>query len=265
MASFAPSFPEIQRLLTTLTKEVKTLLSTNLVGIYLFGSLTYDDFQPGRSDIDVVVIVREPLNSEDFEKLKKIHEKIAHQFTIWGKRIEISYTPLEFFKETLPPKQPRPYHGFGEGNFYQAQYGNEWIINNYLLYKYGIALTGPEFRSIVHPIDIREVQKACVKDLFTEWEPKLRESEWLNNPHYQSYLVLNLCRILNTVMNGRVESKTISAEWVKKTFPQWEELMTLANEWKYGTAMNQGEQTLDFLQFVIEQVQKTPLYREINA
>ena len=94
----------------------------------------------------------------------------------------------------LPPEQPRPY--YGEGKFYrEAFYGNEWLINNYLLQKFGVTIIGPEFTTLTKPINIKEIQKACLRDLLEEWKPKLKQTSWLNNPHYQSYLTLNLCRI----------------------------------------------------------------------
>ena len=121
-------------------------------------------------------------------------------------RLECSYTPIDMLKNILPPKEPRPY--YGGGIFYdEAPYGNEWIINNYLLYEHGITLIGPDFKKLTTPIDIIEVQKACIRDLFQEWEPKITDFEWLDNSHYQSYLVMNLCRILYTVMCGVTGTK----------------------------------------------------------
>ena len=118
-------------------------------------------------------------------------------------------------KNILPPKESRPYYN-NEIFYDEAPYGNEWIINNYLLYKHAIPLIGPDFKTLTNPIDIIEVQKACIRDLFQEWEPKIIDVEWLDNSHYQSYLVMNLCRILYTVSCGTTGTKKVSAAWVKK-------------------------------------------------
>lgn len=155
----------------------------------------------------------------------------------------------------IHPKEPRPY--YGEGTFYpKAKYGNEWIINLYLLYNHGISLYGPEFNKLIKPVNITVVQKACVRDLFKEWEPKLRNTSWLDNEHYQSYLVLNLCRILYTVMAASTASKKVSAAWVKQQFPEWAELVQSAEDWQYGFKINQKEKTLDFLKFAIDKIKK---------
>ncbi len=242
---------DIDQVIESLSKGISDISGENLVGIYLFGSLTYGDFNYERSDIDVVTILKSPASKSELEELEKLHQKIGEQFPLWKDRIENSFTPQTLLENIEPPGD-RPY--FGAGTFYPlATYGNEWIINNYLLYHHGIAIKGPEFKELVKPIDIHDVQKACVKDLFKEWEPKLREPEWLDNPHYQSYLVLNLCRILNTVSNATVLSKKKSAEWVKDKFPEWKNLIDEAERWQYGKEMKRKEETLNFLRFVITQ------------
>src|SRR5262249_1600091 len=152
-----------------------------------------------------------------------------------------------------PPEQPRPY--YGEGTFYpEAQYGNEWIINLYLLYEHGIALIGPDFKELVNPISIVEVQKACIRDLFREWEPKITDPSWLENSHYQSYIVLNLCRILYTVIVGSTASKKVSARWVRSEYTEWNDLIQTAENWGYGVEMNRRAEAMAFIRFVIGKI-----------
>jgi len=163
-------------------------------------------------------------------------------------------------KNILPPKTPRPY--FGEGVFYpKADYGNEWLINNYLLYKYGTPLFGPSFKKLIKPIDITDVQKACIRDLFKEWEPKISDPNYLNNSHYQSYVVLNLCRILYVVMNNDLASKKTSASWVKKEYKQWNDLIQAAENWQYGNKMNKKEEAIDFIKFVVDIIKRKRIER----
>lgn len=245
-------YEDINLLLSKLSHGVTTILGNNLVGVYLFGSLSYGDFDMKRSDIDLLIIVNKSLSAQELQSIKELHEKIYKEFPVWKERMEASYTPLSFFSNIEPPISPRPY--FGEGKYYLAEYGNEWIINNYLLYHHGIAINGPEFKTLIDPIDITLVQKASVRDLFKEWEPKLRETEWLDNSHYQSYLVLNLCRILNTALFASILSKKKSALAIKNAFPEWSELIQIAERWEYGQDMLQKDKTLAFLKFTIEKV-----------
>jgi len=246
-------YEDINNVLQSLLKGLQGIFGENLLGFYLFGSLSYDDFKPDRSDMDLLVVLNNSATNEEMALIKQLHIDVEMANEKWLHRIECSYVPKQMLKDILPPKLPRPY--VGEGVFYpEAPYGNEWIINNYLLYKHGITLFGPDFKTLIKPIDIKDVQKASVRDLFKEWEPKLTDDKWLDNSHYQSYLVLNLCRILYTVLHADAGSKNVSAVWVKNEFPQWNSLIETAEKWNYGAKMNLHDQAKQFIKFTIEQV-----------
>lgn len=246
-------FQNINKVIADLASRITQLLGDNLVGVYLFGSLTYGDFNPKRSDIDLMIVVHTSLTAHEIEQVKAHHNQVEGLYPEWNERVEASYTPIGMLNNIMPPAEPRPY--FGEGKMWnEARYGNEWLINLYLLHKHGVTVYGRNFHELVSDVDITEVQKACIRDLFQEWEPKLNEPEWLNNSHYQSYLALNLCRILYTVMNFETDSKTLSTGWVKQKFPEWQLLLQAAEDWHYGIELNKQDQTLNFLKFVIEKV-----------
>ena len=54
----------IQSEVKTLQTELQRLLGDNLLGIYLHGSLALGGFQPGRSDIDVIVVTAHMMDLE---------------------------------------------------------------------------------------------------------------------------------------------------------------------------------------------------------
>jgi predicted nucleotidyltransferase len=255
--------PDVDAVLLQLTQDIQQALQNNLLGLYLFGSLSYGDFKPESSDIDLVAIVKEPLTSDELQLVQALHKQIAAQYPRWEERVECSYTPIGLFENIIPPKEPRPY--YGGGIFYaQAPYGNEWIINNYLLYKHSIPLIGADFKTLIKPVAILEVQKASVRDLFQEWEPKIADRQWLANSHYQSYLVLNLCRILYTVLTGVAGTKKVSAEWVKTNFPQWRDLITQAQVWQYDKEMQLQDQAIDFIKFTITKIKSSDVYKQMS-
>ena len=165
-----------------------------------------------------------------------------------------------------PPTDPRPWYWGGERTLYaEAPFGNEWIINNYHLYHHSISLFGPRYDEISGRVDVEEVRKACVRDLFVEWAPKKSAPDWFKDSHHESYLVMNLCRILHTVVGGSIGSKSQAAEWVKENHERWRDLIEVAEEWEYGIELNIRQDALEFLDFVIAEVSKTPLCGELDA
>jgi hypothetical protein len=257
-------YRDVNELLQFYKREIESKLGQHLEGLYLTGSLSYGAFNQDTSDIDIVAIVQEPLSQRDIGSVRRLHVQMMDQFGKWARRLECSYTPIAMLSSIAPPKEPRPYWG-SEGTFYEAaSYGNEWIINNYLLYQYGISLQGPGFRELIGPVQVEEVQKACIRDLFQEWEPKANDEHWFKNSHYASYFVLNLCRILYTVTSKDVGSKKIAAAWTKARYGEaWRSLIEAAEDWRYGTELDIYDQAITFLNFVIGEVSKTALYREL--
>jgi predicted nucleotidyltransferase len=226
------------------------LLENNksIIGIYLFGSLAYGGFDKGRSDIDIVVITKTLIEGSDLNIIKNIHKKMENINKKWSERFEASYTPIEMLKEKEPPQTPRPYYG---GVFYDdATYGNEWLINNYLLYNHGISIYGPDFKKLLQePININEIKLACINDFYKEWIPKINEDDWLSNSHYQSYLVLNICRIIYTINKLEVANKQKSCNWIKNNYSEWKGLIEEAEKWNYGMVMDRKNSVKDFILF----------------
>lgn len=251
-------YPAINSLLTEWAEGLKGLLGKKIVGLYLSGSLAYGDFVPERSDIDLQVVVRSPLTEDELRSVEKLHRQLEGRRLQWADRIECSYVPLELMRELTPPATPRPWWGFGT-LYAEAPAGNEWIINHYLLSKHGIALEGPDFNELIPPIDIQTVRQASARDLFQEWVPNIDDAVWLSNSHYQSYLVLNLCRILHTVIHGQPGSKKAAGQWAKATYPKWKNLIEEAERWAYGGEMKRQADAVAFLRFAVERVNEKEL------
>lgn len=60
----------LSALLNTMRNDFPSLLENNLVGIYLWGSLTYQAFDERCSDIDCIVVTRSEINEREFSKLE---------------------------------------------------------------------------------------------------------------------------------------------------------------------------------------------------
>jgi len=258
------SHQDVNDILVFFTEGITGIFGQRLTGIYLTGSLSYDAFNYNSSDIDVTVMLQGSVNDLELDAIKYFHANLVQRFDKWVKRFECSYTPVGMLSEILPPGS-RPWYWGGDDILYaEAPFGNEWIINNYLLYNHAVALVGPDFKQLMPPVDIVEVQKACVRDLFTEWEPKRTQGKWLKDSHYERYFILNLCRILYSIMCRAAGSKKTAASWVKSNYPErWAALISAAERWEYGMELQMQYQAGDFLDFVIETILNTELSRQM--
>ena len=265
MKSITP-YPEINQLLSFFTSRIASIFRTNLKGIYLTGSLSYNAFNYNSSDIDITVMLNRPISTEELKAIAQFHQQLEHKFKVWSKRLECTYTPIDMLSRIKPPSQPRPWYWGGENKLYlEATYGNEWIINNYLLHHHAISLFGPDFKTLMKPVDVEEVQKACIRNLFTEWVSKKKDPGYFSNSHYTAYFILNLCRIWYTVICKQVGDKPTASSWVKGSFDnQWKDLIHQAQAWKYGVELDLHNEALQFLDFVIVQVSQTQLFKQLE-
>src|SRR5438105_8583339 len=94
-------YSDINEIISNISDDIKNVLGKNLVSLYLFGSLSYGDFNPDSSDIDIVAIVSKPLDHHELELIKQLHKKVGEHYQKWSDRLECSYTPMDMFKSIL--------------------------------------------------------------------------------------------------------------------------------------------------------------------
>jgi len=262
---YVTKFDDVNEILASHTQGVADIFGQTLIGVYLTGSLSYDAFNYDSSDIDVTVILQNAASGNDIEAISALHGRLQQTFRKWAERFECSYTPIGMLSSVLPPKDPRPwYWGTDDVLYSEAIYGNEWIIGNYLLYQHAIPLVGPSFRELTGPVNIEDVQRACIRDLFVEWERKAVDRAWFTDSHHEVYYILNMCRILYTVMCRDAGSKKTAAAWVKDHYGEpWRSLVAKAEQWRYGLELGLQQEAIEFLRFVTDRVLETQLAEEM--
>src|SRR5947208_3400732 len=80
---------QVSVLLQNLAAELPVILGKNLVGIYLYGSLTQRAFNPDGSDVDCIVVTRRDLSDAQFRRLDAWLARAA-QSNPWVTRLQMS-------------------------------------------------------------------------------------------------------------------------------------------------------------------------------
>jgi hypothetical protein len=81
---------EIMMLPAVVDKTMKHLVhslntrTSNIVSIYLYGSVALQDYIEGSSDIDFIAFVREPLTKSDIQTIAEAHEEVEAQIANTG-------------------------------------------------------------------------------------------------------------------------------------------------------------------------------------
>ncbi len=217
-------FEDVNHLLEELASGLKNRLNDLLVGIYVYGSLVWGDFNHDSSDIDIIVALKTDLTNDYFKELDKFHALLVKHFPAWHDRIEIAYISLNVLKHfkhqvgkvaVISPSEP----------FNIKNAGKDWLINYYLLQNSSIILFGPEPKSIIDSVSKNEF--ICnVKEQAITWKDWVTQTK--TSVGYQYYAVLTICRAYYVLNHGEQVSKLKAGTWMLEEFPAWKNLIEKA-------------------------------------
>ena len=208
--------------------KLHSTLNNNLIGVYLYGSLTWGDFNEHISDIDILVATEKFIHQDEFQHLHKMHESLIKQYKNWHDRIEIAYVAKETLKTFRDRKSNIAVISPGEA-FNIKQAGTDWLINYYLIQENSITLFGPEPTSMITPISQSEFI-SNVKEQALEWRHWVEHTK--GSIGYQFYAVLTICRAMYAIQHGVQGSKIVAGNWAKNKYPKWAQLIDQSLAWR---------------------------------
>lgn len=238
---------QVSDLLQALTAHLPIILGKNIVGLYLYGSLTQRAFNPKRSDIDCIVVTERELSDVQFKKLDAWLANIAES-NQWVARLQMLFLIKD---EVLTMNSVACLYQFGILKRSGSD-GNPIIWMNVL--KSGVVLFGPRPKSFVPAITPEILFQALKREVgyLREEISGKPESEWRDVPSYRAYAVLTLCRILYSFRNGTIVSKKRAVKWAIKELPEeWHEIILQALKIDETTreaniSLSRIEQFIDF-------------------
>ena len=184
-----------------ISKQIKSILKENLIGIYLHGSVATEGYHPWTSDIDLVIIIKNKLskkeNSQIIKYLRKASKKppvIEATFVLekeigslkYSKHFELYFHPDEICKN-----------------------GKTEEISTYLyeIKKIGKCLYGKPIKQLFSKIPEKYFVLSIIKDVKS---PSNNPTKRIEKP---SYGCLNLCRTLAFLKEDKLFSKINGGKW----------------------------------------------------
>ena len=205
-------------LINSFVEQSKEILRDNLVGVYLHGSLVMGCFYPQKSDIDLIIVVEQPLT--DTVKRAYIEMTVEHNALGPAKGIEMSIVLRDVCK---PFVYPTPYElHFSAGHLEWFEEAPDEYIRE---------MNGTDKDLAAHFTIINKRGKclygAPIEDVFAE-VPSVdyMDSIWFDVEgaaeeitEYPMYLILNLARVLAYKQEGLVLSKKEGGDWALGRLP----------------------------------------------
>ena len=244
-------YPEANLVLQMLHADVQAVLGDSLVGMIVHGSLAAGDFDPGRSDIDVLVVTANDLTAEMLPVLAAMHARLTASGLYWASRMEVSYIPRDALRRHNPAHAGHPALRV-DGSFGVDWHGSEWIIQRHIIREKGLVIAGPPPHTLIDPIAPQDLRYAVAGLLREWWAPQLLDQHRLHSGEYQAYAILTMCRMLYTLQHGAVVSKPVAARWAQDAFgPRWAGLIAQALAWRHDLPLERLDETLELIQFTL--------------
>jgi hypothetical protein len=198
---------ELKTYLTKLVEQLRNCLADKLIGVYLFGSASYNAYEAGKSDLDVQAIVKERLEpSEKQGIIQQVNQQTLPcparklEFVVYAAKDVNPASRHPRFELNLNTGPHEPDHI----SLDPAQESSHWFLLDIAIGREtGCALYGPAPTELFAPIPKHWILKAIADSL--EWHKA--------NELTSSNSVLNACRSWRFIATNQFGSKLAGAQW----------------------------------------------------
>jgi predicted nucleotidyltransferase len=190
--------------LEELEAQVRDLLGANLRGLYVYGSLAFDCYNPARSDVDVLVVTKRRMAPETRRALSSVLHRLDRVA-----RLEISFLSRADLEPWRCPC-PFDYHFSGTtekhdgaGTYFASEIPNARAR--------GVAIYGPPPEDVLPAVPEADF-----------WDSLVRDIRWARDriDEIPVYAVLNCCRTLAFAREHVILSKAEGGEWGMRELPE---------------------------------------------
>jgi len=212
---------DVKDFVNQLVVELESALSNNFVGVYLFGSLAMGSYYRPKSDIDMIVVVKNKMSTVNRKEVTEMMAKHSLQRPSTGD-IEVSILLLET-AQSIPTPTPLEAHYdsawrdkilYEDINYVEERFDTD--LHTYLEYikQRGIVLSGPPINEVFG--DVSWI--LFIESVLDDFNWIIENEHILETPFYG---VLNICRVLQLVNenNQKVHSKDEGGEWALQNLP----------------------------------------------
>jgi predicted nucleotidyltransferase len=213
---------EVSAVLDVLLPAIHEALGDRIVSIVLWGSAVLGDYRPGRSDVDIIVVLDRDPDSTTLVALQPVHDRIDADLSAWRDRIEVAYVGVESLRRFRERAHVIARISPGEPLNLRTADG-AWRIDWFQAAHDGVTLFGAAARDVMPSVSVDEMRAEAARQL----------RGWVRVPtdadaRYLAYVVLVGCRAMHAIAEGRQASKRGAARWLAARHPQWAELVTHA-------------------------------------
>jgi len=205
---------------------IERRFDSQLLGLYLFGSLVTGGFYAGKSDLDLIAVVQNDVaEGEQLEALRGLHAAFVSERPAWVERVEVTYVSREVL-QTLSGRPDGSVAVISPGEpLHIRDVGFDSTLDWYSVCTQGETLLGPPPLELGPNVTANAYRQAVEAQL-SEWPGRVRAPWVAYVPAHQGYVVLTLCRALHVLTTGEQTTKEAAAAWAAVNYPEWSAFIT---------------------------------------
>ena len=198
--------PRLRLAINTMAVSIYNILESVQPSIYLYGSVTAEDFRPGWSDIDLLVLTQEPITETQADLLLHLRQTLAQRDpdTPFYRAFEGGMLDLGSF---LANEDTRVVYWGTTGERIRERHAFSAFDRASLLSN-GQLLLGKDVRRHFEMPEYPEIATAAISHAVT-----IRQHGKGARSIYAYGWLLDVARCLYTLVNGRLTTKTAAAQW----------------------------------------------------
>ena len=198
--------PRLRLAINTMAVSIYNILESVQPSIYLYGSVTAEDFRPGWSDIDLLVLTQEPITETQADLLLTLRQQLAQRDpdTPYYRALEGGMLDLGSF---LTNESTRVVYWGTTGERIKERHDFSAFDRASLLQN-GQLLLGKDVRRHFEMPEYPEIATAVISHAVS-----IRQHGKGARSLYAYGWLLDIARCMYTLVNGRLTTKTTAAQW----------------------------------------------------
>ncbi|QGV76898.1 nucleotidyltransferase domain-containing protein [Streptomyces ficellus] len=170
-----------------------------LLSVWAHGSLAGGDYQPGRSDLDLIAVLERPCTGEEEQSLRESHEGLGRLANPLVPKLHCSYAAAA---ELGDPARPH------------VTWAHEELMRRPItpvtrreLHDFGRVLYGEPPKALLPPVPDGQLTGYIVENFADYWRPRLDRPELWTENSWVDLGLLVLARATVTLRDGRLITK----------------------------------------------------------
>lgn len=229
----------VRKTLRELFSVVQSTVQDNLVGLYLYGSLAMDCYNPQSSDIDIIVVVKKRLLQGQRKELMEYLKEVCSK----KKKIELSIVCEDIIRNPRYPIMVDLHFEYW-GDIFENERNKEILSNLYTTRKRGFCVWGAPIENVFSEIPAEYHLKSVMEDI-QHTRKYLHEKQEQIGYNVTVYWILGACRILAFIREEKVLSKLEGGQWgisnlpkeyhslIRQALSSYQEKKKDGHDWKY--------------------------------